>query len=67
MEGYKPQNQEKKITPEERDEYIILAMEWGSAVVKGEEEKARPLKEKLIFLENKFGMTHDEIINYKPV
>ncbi len=67
MEGYKPKNIEKKITPEERDDYVVLAMEWSSAMVAGDKERARQLKEKLIFVENKLNMTHDEIINYKPI
>jgi hypothetical protein len=52
-----------KITPEKRNEYIIMAMEWSKKKVAGDEEGALFLKKELLHIEQELSMTAEQIIN----
>ncbi|MFA5778298.1 MAG: hypothetical protein WC870_02320 [Candidatus Paceibacterota bacterium] len=59
-------NLAKKITPEKRNEYILIAMDWSQKMLAGEEKEALLLKKELLRIEQELSMTPEQIMNSKP-
>lgn len=68
MDKFKPENNinlAKKITPEKRNEYVIMAMDWSQKTLAGDEKGALLLKKELLRIEQELSMTAEQIMNSK--